>query len=417
MSMSLPSIVKELEGSLPRVSSPSLNCQVETSFSEGGDLQPAWDEAVLRLGGPIYMTYDWLKTWWEFYGASKHLRLLIFWRGSQVVALLPLYLEDFGFGPFRTRVARIVGANIPPKVFNPPVDPAFASEVFTRTLRQLLDVDRCDLFSFGPVSQSWPCNLALKELSGSLSDMVGDVSHEASGVQTVFRLPATFEAYMASLSGNERAKLRKRLRALEKVGAITADSISAPAVLGEAFEAFARHHAEQWKSMGKGGHFTAWPKGMAFNRRLVESQGARGRVRFFRLLADGEVIGNRYAYVFGNTIFAELTSRAVGPRWDKLGLGGTAYMKFFEAALADGFSIIDSGLGAYDHKSEIGGQSVPVEVWRVTARRSRLKTGALLLIASAVKLIFDKVWYRRILPRLPESFGRSQFLCSLRFDF
>ena len=248
--------------------------------------------------------------------------------------------------------------------------------------------------------------------------MACEPTSRPAGVRTIFRLPATIEEYWSSLPGKERANARRRLRLLEKLGPITVDVVADPARVEAEFEAFSRHHADQWRAAGLEGHFGSWPRGEEFHRELVRRQGRLGRVQFHRICVDGALRANRYTYIWGNTLFSELPSRAVGEPWDKLGLGGTAYVKMFESAIAVGLERIDSGLGSYDNKVQLGGEEVAVCTWRVLARRwpGRWRARAFLTFSAAVRLVFDKLWYRRVLRRLPRRFKRTQCLGWLRFD-
>jgi CelD/BcsL family acetyltransferase involved in cellulose biosynthesis len=396
----------------------NLHCEVVTAFEPLADFQPAWDEAVLRLGGPIYMTYDWLRTWWKHYGAGGELRLLIFRQGGQVVALLPLFLQTIDFGLAKLRVARLVGSNLPPKTFNPPVAGAWALEVFERLLDLVLERERCDLLSLGPVSAEWPGNSIFREACLRRQEIVGCFEQVAYDVQTIFRLPATFDEYLQILSPGERKSRLKRLRQLQNNHQLTTDVVADPEKVGDEFQAFLDQHASQWQAIGKGGHFEAWPGAEAYNRDLVKTQARHGRVRFFRMSVDGEVVANRYTFLLGETLFSELPARAVGSKWDKLGIGVSSMIKFNEDAIRSGVSIIDSGLGEYDHKANLGGEAILVGIWRVVRRHpiSLLRARAFHQVARGVKFVFQKVWHRRLVPRLPKRIGRTHSLTWLRFD-
>lgn len=395
-----------------------LHCEVATVFEPLMNFQPTWDEAVQRLGGPIYMTYDWLRTWWKHYGSGGELRLLVFRHGGQVVALVPLFLETIDFGLAKIRVARLVGSNVPPKTFNPPVAGPWALPVFEQLLELVLGNERCDLFSLGPVSGEWPGSSPFLEACLRRRNVVGQFEQVPYDVQTLFRLPSTFDEYLQLLSPGERKSRLKRLRQLQKNHQVDTDIVADPAKVTAEFEAFLRQHANQWRAMGKGGHFESWPKAEAYNRDMVTTQACRGRVRFFRMVIDGEVVANRYTFLFGDTLYSELPARAVGTRWDKLGIGGCSMIKFNEDAIGAGINTIDSGLGDYDHKSNLGGEKIPVGIWRVVRNHplSQLRVRAFRKVALGVKFLCHKLWYRRLVPRLPGAIGRTQSLWWLRFD-
>lgn len=395
----------------------SLRCQVETAFESLNSLQNEWDETVLKLGGPVYMSFDWLTTWWRFYGHGKQLRLFLFWHENELVALLPLYLEVFGRGPFKTKVARLVGANIPPKTFNPPVDPAWAEQAFALLLNRLFREERCDLLSIGPVSTVWSTTEGLKAGCAARRHLVSSASWQVRDVQSWFELPDKFEEYLSTLSSTERKNRLKRLRHLERGRKVSSDVVTDPALVERAFDDFLSQHTRQWKELGKAGHFGAWPNAEAYNRALLRAQARHGRVFFFRMLVDGEVVSNRYTFLFGRTVFSELPARAVGEPWDKLGIGGISLLKFNESAIQVGVRAVDSGLGAYEHKSQLGGSQIPVGVWHVKGRGlSGVKARVFLLLSRAVLGVCHKIWYRRVLPNLPPRFKRMQSINWLRFD-
>lgn len=65
----------------------------------------------------------------------------------------------------------------------------------------------------------------------------------------------------------------------------------------------------------------------------------------------------------------------------------------------------------------MGGVEVPVGNYRVSGRGlGSLKGKALVAIAKALFAVCPKVWYRRILPRMPRRFERAQALWWLNFD-
>lgn len=397
---------------------PALRLRLATSFEEILPRRDAWDAAVEALGGTIYLTFDWLQTWWEHYGRNARLRLFVFEEDDRIVGILPLYLESFSGGPLRTVVARLVGANIPPKAFNPPVRPDLAGVILGQIIRHLFEKDRCDLFSLGGVTSNWVATEAMDIAATATRDVARRPEFRVREVSTRFRLPATFEEYLASLGSSERKSRLKRLRSLDRNYRVERDIVADPDRVEAEFEAFATLHANQWRKVGKGGHFEAWPGALNYNRDLVRRQARHGRVQFFRMLLDGRTVASRYTFRLGDTLYSELPARLVGDPWDGLGIGAISLIRFTEQAIEAGIREIDSGLGSYSHKTQLGGDQLPVGVWRVVGRRpaSRLKVQAFNAIAATTRLVLHKVWYRRLLPRLPAWAGRSQALSCLRFD-
>jgi CelD/BcsL family acetyltransferase involved in cellulose biosynthesis len=400
-------------------STAPLSLEVFRDFAGLEGLRAAWDEAVLRAGDSVYMTYDWVRIWWDFYGNATGLRLFVFSAGERIVAVVPIYVDTLGWGPLRLRVARLVGANIPPKVFRPAVPALYATEVFATVLTHLLVQETCDVLSFGPVSELDAASKALETACEQLADMV-TLSAAAQGVHSVYDLPPDMEEYFGTLRKSERKNRRKlELRLLKKEYDTRVEVVSDPALVPEVFEHFAEQHRQQWRADGRTGHFGAWPHALEFHRALVRAQAEQGRVRFIRILANEQVIASEYVFAFGDRFYAELTSRDIDPNWERFSLGPTSTVTIFAQGIAEGVQHVESGLGHYDYKVRLGAKEHAALTFRVVASGifSRARFVLFSYARRCVSLAYHKLWYRRIAPRLPPFFWRPQWRLWLRLDF
>jgi len=395
--------------------------RVETSFAGLDALQKSWDQAVVRLGGPVYMTYDWLKTWWGFYGEGKALRLALFYVGDEIVGLVPIYIEDLGLRPLGLRVARLVGANIPPKVFDPPLAEGWGWACLEEAIGLASRTDGCDLVSLGPVSEAWAdAHQPETDLSGPPPGWV--TQRQPAGVYTTFDLPGSLEAYLDTLGKNEQKNRRKyELRLLRKDYPVRVETLRGPyAAVQAAFERFVEQHTRQWQAEGQPGHFKAWPRALEYHRALLPVMVAEGRARLMQIWAGETMVAGQYAFAHGGRWFWELPSRAIGSQWNRYSLGPTALVVMFGEAIKEGVRRIEGGLGHYDYKLRLGAREHPVcNLWfrRLGGTGLRVRLGCLLGLQGALRWTLHKVWYRRIQPRLPPRWRRPQSKLWLRHDF
>ena len=399
--------------------SSALSWEFFCSFEDVRHLQPQWDDSAARLGGSIYMTFDWCRIWWQFYGERKALRLFVWRVNERIVGLLPIYIETVRLGLIRLKVARLVGANIPPKVFDPPLDPAFAETIFEQLFKRLLAEDGCDLVSLGPISERLNLAEPLQRACKLRHDLTRNLE-SLRGVHSVFELPANMEAYYGALSKNERKNRRKyELRLLKKEYETRVEVITELSKAESEFECFAQQHAAQWAAEGKTGHFGAWPKALEFNRALVRAQAALNRVRFVRIVANEEVIANQYTYAFGDRYYWELPARAIAPKWDRFSLGPTGLVTLIERGIEEGKRYLEGGLAHYDYKIRLGAREYGAFTFRVRRCGAQvgLKLAIFILFRKAMEFGYHKLWYRRIAPRLPPAFWRPQWRLWLQFDF
>jgi CelD/BcsL family acetyltransferase involved in cellulose biosynthesis len=395
-----------------------LSCEVFRDFAGLDRLRTGWDEAVLRAGGSIYMTYDWVRIWWEFYGRTAELRLFVFSAAEQVVAVVPIYIDTLGWRPLGLRVARLVGANIPPKLFRPAVPAPCATEVFAKVLAHLFVQEKCDVLSFGPLSEQDAASKGLRAACDQRSDLLASTA--AHDVHSVYHLPADMEEYYGTLRKSERKNRRKlELRMLKKEYDTRVEVVGDPALVPEVFEHFAEQHRQQWRAEGRTGHFGAWPHALDFHRALVRAQAERGRVRFIRILADEHVIAGEYVFALGDRYYAELTSRDVDANWERFSLGPTSTVTILAQGISEGVQHVESGLGHYDYKVRLGVKEYAAMTFRIVASSfpSRARFALFSCARSWVSLAYHKLWYRRIVPRMPAFFWRPQWRLWLRLDF
>lgn len=396
-----------------------LKVRIESSFRDLDGLRQEWDEAVVALGGTIYMSYDWTKTWWDFYGDSKELRIFLFYAEGKLVGVVPTYIDRIGIPPMHLAIARLVGANVPPKTFNPPVDPHWAEPIFKRLLSELFQSDSCDILSFGPVSEEHEPSRMLELVAQEGDPPIGRLRLLPNGVSSVFRLPGSLEEYFAGLDKDERKKRKYELRLLKRENAVLEDVLTDPASIETEFETFVRLHALQWQGKGKLGHFGSWPKALEYNRALVQSQAKLGRARFVRIFANDHLVSSQYAFAFGNSYFWELPARVVEQKWQRFSLGVAGFFALISAAITEGKNRVEGGLAHYDYKQKLSATEYPTRVVRIVRNRwnSRIRTNLFLFLRFICLWSYYKIWYSRVLPRLPAAFRKPIWAFWLRLDF
>src|SRR5262249_6816037 len=138
-----------------------------------------------------------------------------------------------------------------------------------------------------------------------------------------------------------------------------------------------------------------------------------------RIVANNEVIANQYTFAFGNTYYWELPSRIVGEEWERFSLGPTGIVTMIEVGVKEGKERLEGGLAHYDYKVRLGAKEYTVKTVRVVAPTlgARWRFRIFGALRQCVGLLYHKLWYRRIVPRLPARYWRPQWTLWLRLDF
>lgn len=386
-----------------RARAASIEVMVETSFDDCASVAAEWDQLVLKVGGDIYMTYDWCRIWWKHYGTDRQLAIyLIRDQDHSLIGVLPVCIERAWLGPVSLRVGKLVGSDSSLTLCQPIVEDTRAVDAFTHVLRDLLSRRCCDAVSLGPLSDRYEALPTLRSACVRLCD-VGFIARDIpEGVHVRFTLPPTFDAYLTSIGKRQRGNYRRQLRQLEKGRLLRNEVFSVPERLIPAFRAMRTLHAAQWRAVGKQGHFGDWPDSIAFNEELLTCLGQLGRARCQHITVDGQLICAQYCYVFGQTNYWRLPARAVGRSWDSLGVGTIGLVKQIEQAIGEGLGVVEAGIGSYDYKIQFGGESVPLRALLVVAQRrgSRLRAKWFVWAAELLDLLYYRLWFKRIAPRL-----------------
>ena len=386
-----------------RLANDELSCEVVGSFESIQHLRGQWDSLAKGVGSCIYCTFDWCKVWWDHYGQKNAAHIFLYFDGEELVGVVPLYIDTVRLGWARLRIAKIIGSDYTQAVCDLPVSSSWSNQIAVETIQRLFGQGLCDAFATGPIPASSGALFALKEAVKERSAMVSMARDCGEASQTIISLPDSIDAYIASLSKNQRSNLRKEWRKLDKAFEIQTEFISNTSEAAAEFEKFVRMHEKQWRTKGKLGHFGDWPNALQFNRSLVAALSEIGRLCLFQIKADGRVIARQYSLLFGDTCHCRFAARITGSTWESFGLGRVSLSKLFERMINEGVSRVDAGTGRYEYKLRLGGKEQGVRSLLIVANRQDVKKKfrVFCIMADLLDKFYYRLWFLRIAPRLP----------------
>lgn len=393
-----------------------LQMTVENSLESIEHLRNEWDQCVLDTHSTIYMSYDWCSTWWQFYGKGRRLQVLLFYNTNKLAGILPMYTDRIHLGVVTFSVARLVGSNTPPKIFNPPIPKELADSIFDQALNYLLVKEKCDVVSFGPISDKYSSYENLLNISKRQN---ATVIEKRIDVHSLFTLPGSFNEYLSVMSKKEQKKLRYEINLLNRNKQISSTFETDISKTKDIFNTFADLHKEQWNMEGRPGHFAAWPLAKGYNYSLMEKLSKLDRFRFYLIKVDDTIISCQYAYIFGNTCYWELPARSPDLHWRKYSLGRTGLAEMIKLLIESNIKYVQGGLGKYEYKVKMGAQEYNANIVRIVSSRraSKFRYAIFSLVTYLVVTIYHKIWYRRIQPHLPAKFQWPIWPFRIRLDF
>lgn len=373
-----------------------------TGFDEAVSLQDRWDKIVLELQGEVYGSLDWCRIWWSHYGRGRRLQIFVFHAGDELVGVVPMFCERL-WSCGGLRIAKLVGCDSSLTLCSLFVHDPWVNEAVERIISHWLGDGACDAVWFGPLNGSDSSIENVRHACGHLGLAVRLLRDATMGVHSVFHLPPTFEEFVEGLDKRQKQNYRRDMNLLDRTFKIDTDVVAEGKNVVEEFERFQVMHTAQWAAQGKLGHFQDWPRGLDFNRDLTQELARLRRFRLYRLLANGEVVSYQYGFRFGDRLCWRLPARPAGREWDRFGLGRFGLMKMIESAIAEGIRHIEAGCGHYDYKVQLGAVEYPVGSLLISSNRvsSRLRCRGLALLSRSLHLLYYRIWFGRLAPKLP----------------
>lgn len=367
------------------------------SFELLADLDQEWDAFVEKVGGEVFLSFDWQKLWWKYYGRNRELRIFVFRRNTEIVGVLPCFFESFRFGPFETRAVKLVGSDYSITSFTIPIQAEHLKEVISIAVMEMKKHWNFDLLLIGPVS-GYACE---KHRSAFISAFRSVDSfrlfYDSSQVQTYFTICDNLEKQISSLSKKEKKRMRRMYKQLTASGKETvSDSASRNDCL-IMFDKFVKMHQEHWNSSGKSGHFGAWPSAYQFHKELVESQSKRNRLRLLEIRINDRTVAYKYSYRFGIFYHAFLDSK-IPYDHKHISLYRLGFGELCKVASSENARYIDSLRGFYEHKMHMGGFTLPIYNFYLQERRISSSIKAFLL--RAVSTLYDLLYYKILRVRI-----------------
>lgn len=399
--------IKELTHDLSPDRQPAdaarITMTVHTDLGALASMRQEWDDVVVRSGGDIYFTYGWCSTWWKHYGDGRHACVLLFRENGRLVALLPLMMDTLWVGLLRIRLAKLLGSDSTTVVLNPPVLAECAKEVYAQAVAHMLGPQQCDAIWWGPLAGDKAHRSNLEEACRSSETTVCNVHDLSPAVHTVFHLPDTYEAYLAGLSKDQRAMVRRERRTFEKQCQPTIDILTDAHEIETAFDEFLALHQAQWTTQNMLGHFGDMPAAGAFNRDLVRVFAQQGSIWLLRIQSAGRTIAFEYAFVFAGALYWRLPARQTGIEWERLSLGRVSLSYLIEAAIQRKIGWIEGGCGHYPYKRRMGAEEIPVCSMLLSASRrgSRIRARLFCGFSQLLHLFYYRIWFSRLAPKLP----------------
>jgi CelD/BcsL family acetyltransferase involved in cellulose biosynthesis len=246
-----------------------------------------WNELLEKSAADtVFLTEEWLTSWWDAYRGSRELVLLYCFDGDELVGIAPFCLV-----PVRTElqvslsVLRIVGDGT---FDSDHLDFISAPGQEVRVVRAVFDWLTSnghvwDLLELGSVRETSPTMVAIAHELGAR----GWRSRSRTEDHAIISLPDTWEKYLAQLSSQMRSSVRRKERSLVAEHAVVFTLCEREADIPRYLEQLFLMHADRWQARGQRGSFENDGRRALYDA-IARRALARGWLHLGLLEVDGE---------------------------------------------------------------------------------------------------------------------------------
>lgn len=260
-------------------------------------LEHEWNDAVARAGVTHpFLRHEWFRTWWECFGAKRHLHVVIVRNEAAIIAIAPLMIEQTQMYGLPIRKLDLLHNDHTPRadwiIAGPPHQ---AYEGIWSALRD--SREQWDLLQVSRVADDSRTLASVAALASRDGCQTGTWRGDVSPYLT---LGGTWETYQASLSAKFRSNLRNRLARLARFGEPRLEIIDRPDAAAR--EDAVRLEASGWKDESR----TSIASDAAVHRfytQLADRAAEAGWLRLMFLTVAGRRIATAYGSVFDHRLF------------------------------------------------------------------------------------------------------------------
>jgi CelD/BcsL family acetyltransferase involved in cellulose biosynthesis len=262
-------------------------------------LEGDWNAAVDRAAVPHpFLRHEWMRTWWDAFGGSARLHILVVRRDGRVCAIAPLMFERTQMYGLPVRCLRFLQNDHTPRTDVIVAD--HSDDSYRALWHAIQDAgSRWDVLQLSQIPGGSISRERFLKLAAGEGRQTGVWE---SGAAPYLQLPSGWDAFQNTLSSKFRQNLRNRLGRLSQLGEPALEVVADPDAIRAAKPDAQRLEDSGWKST-EGTAIASDKSVEQFYTLLTERAGECPWLRLLFLSVGGRRIATAYAAVYANRLF------------------------------------------------------------------------------------------------------------------
>ncbi len=318
-----------------------------TEVRDFESVRGVWDQILAqnRFGNNVFLTVDWLSTWWKHFGGSRKLFLLKVEEDDQILGIAPLMLTKYKMPAFGSiRKIEFLGTR----------NSDYNNFIISRKERESV---RC-ITEYLSETEDWDW-IELKEIPENINytkQLFADPSLKLEFKERVCNLcpyvllPKKYETLAKTFSRNLRQNLNRYSRKISENHNVALKRFDeAGFSTREAMNIFIKLHEMKWNSEGKPGAFTD-DAFRNFHMDIAESFAEKGWLGLYFLMVNDEPVAAQYTFEYYRNMYYYLAG--FDPKYSEFSVGNLLIMFLLRKCIEKGFTEYDMTRGDEAYKMQ-----------------------------------------------------------------
>jgi CelD/BcsL family acetyltransferase involved in cellulose biosynthesis len=312
-------------------------------------LRGQWNEVLVNsASNNIFLTWEWIYTWWNIFKEKRKLHIITFWRENELIGIAPFLarkIKYFGLIEYH-RIELLASGEaeadeICSEYLNFIIRKGWEEEVIDGIIEHLINNAKWDEVILKELVAE---NINTRILLARIKAAGLKHSIERDDVAPYIELPASWEVLLAGMSSDFRYKIRRDRKKIGERGAVEITTVNTVDELTSAFDTLVKLHQSRWKKTGQKGCFSS-KKFNDFHSKILSELFKRDQLRLLFLQINKKPVAVLYEFAYNNKILYYQSGFDVD--YDpKLSVGNILRAYSIEKAIEEGFIEYDFLKGA-----------------------------------------------------------------------
>ncbi len=325
-----------------------LSIEQVTDIEQFCSLREPWNALLQKSHDKnVFLTWEWLFTWWQHYGNGKELRIFVIREADRIIGIAPLMQTKYGQGIINIDVIENLCA----------VNCDYSGIILTERRHESVAVllgyleklirDNNVIVRMSHIPEKSSFVSALREQYPAFSKSLSLNERLISSCPYI-TLPATWEEYFQTLSRNRRGILRRAMRSLQKDHTVEFKKYENNESLQDKLQVLFDFHKERWQKRNISSKFSR-PEAREFYVDVSQAFYQSNLLNLSYLNIDGETVSIIWGFNYDGKYY--YMTPAFNLSYSDYGVGNVHMMKLIEDAIHIGLSEFDFLKGTEAHKS------------------------------------------------------------------